>query len=62
MKRREIDLVIGVIKGLKGKVEKQGSPIKNIVYWKFANALKEANGNFNEQAFRKDCGIDAVPG
>lgn len=57
MKRRDIDLVAGVIKGLKGNVEKQGSPIKKVVYWKFANALKEANGNFNEGAFRKDCGV-----
>ncbi len=57
MKRKDLDLVAGVIKGLKGNVENTGSPIKNVVYWKFANTFKEANGNFNEQAFRKDCGI-----
>lgn len=58
MKRRDIDLVAEVIKGLKGKVKGvAGCPVKTLVYNNFVTALKKANGNFNEPAFRKSCGI-----
>ncbi len=61
MKRKDIDLVAGVIKGLEGNVKQTNSPIRNVVYWRFVTAFKKVNGNFNEQAFNKDCGIGPVP-
>ncbi len=57
MKKADYHRVAKVISGLEGHVEKQGSPIKNVVCWRFVHAFKEANSNFNESAFTKDCGV-----
>ena len=57
MKRNDYHQVAKVISGLTGKVDTTGSPIRNVVCWKFVVAFKEANSNFNEEAFTKDCGV-----
>ncbi len=57
MQRNDYHLVAKVVSRLTGTVEKQGSPIRNVVCWRFVAAFKEANSNFNEEAFTKDCGV-----
>ena len=52
MKRRDYDLIVRVIR----RIPKVGS-FPKIICLDFVDELGRNNGNFNEQAFRKDCGI-----
>ena len=58
MKRKDYELVSKVISKLKGEVKVTDCPVKVLVWDKFADAFQKGNGNFNEQAFRKDCEVD----
>lgn len=52
MKRKDYELVIKVIRGAIMLPAEKANLVTD-----FVDELKKNNGNFNEQAFKKDCGI-----
>lgn len=57
MKRADYQLIGKIISGLRGEVKNTDCPVKVLVWGNFAPRLKEANANFDEQKFRKACGV-----
>jgi len=62
MKRKDYELVARGVRGLRGKALLTRCSIRLLACENLVAVFKEVNGNFNEQAFRKDCGIDLKKG
>ncbi len=57
MKRKDYELIEKVISGLRGVVKNTQCPVKVLVWGNFAPALEAANANFDEDNFKKACGV-----
>lgn len=57
MKRKDYELISKVISGLRGEVKNTQCPVKVLVWGNFAATLKAANANFDEDNFKKACGV-----
>ena len=58
MKRADYQLIGKIISGLRGTVKNTNDcPVKVLVWGNFAPRLQEANANFDQEKFRKACGV-----
>lgn len=57
MKRTDYELVARGVRGLRGEVKGTNCSVKLLACENLVSVFTHANGNFNEGAFRKDCGV-----